>query len=41
VRAGVCLEDARAIDLAPTLAHAMGIEGPKDADGRVLGEAFT
>jgi predicted AlkP superfamily phosphohydrolase/phosphomutase len=40
VRQDVCLDDGRAIDLAPTLAYAMGIDGPKDADGRVLVEAF-
>lgn len=40
VRAGCCIAGGRAIDLAPTLARAMGIEGPKDADGRALSEAF-
>ena len=39
-RRGSCLEGGRAIDLAPTLAAAMGIEGPRDADGQVLAEVF-
>jgi Type I phosphodiesterase / nucleotide pyrophosphatase len=41
VRAGLCITGARAIDLAPTLARALGITGPKHADGRVLHEALT
>jgi hypothetical protein len=40
VRAGHCIRGARAIDLAPTLACALGIAGPSDADGQVLEEAF-
>jgi arylsulfatase A-like enzyme len=40
VLAGAQIEGARAIDLAPTLAHALGISGPRDADGRVLREVF-
>lgn len=40
IQAGVCLPDARAIDLAPTLAAAMGIDGPKEADGEPLVGAF-
>jgi hypothetical protein len=40
IRSGYCLHGGRAIDLAPTLARALGIEGPRDADGRVLEEVF-
>lgn len=40
IRAGAALEGGRAIDLAPTLARAMDIEGPRDADGIVLGAVF-
>ncbi|MGH2586814.1 MAG: alkaline phosphatase family protein, partial [Dehalococcoidia bacterium] len=41
VRMGTVLPNARAIDLAPTLAHAIGIDGPRDADGRVLAEVLA
>jgi hypothetical protein len=40
VRRGHGIAGARAIDLAPTLARALGIDGPRDADGHALGEAF-
>ncbi|MGE3600297.1 MAG: alkaline phosphatase family protein, partial [Dehalococcoidia bacterium] len=41
IRPGYCLHGGRAIDLAPTLACAIGIDGPQEADGRVLGEVFA
>jgi predicted AlkP superfamily phosphohydrolase/phosphomutase len=41
VRAGQKLANVRIIDFAPTLAQLMGISKPKDATGRVLGEAFA
>ena len=41
VRAGQKLANVRIIDFAPTLAQLMRISKPKDATGRVLGEAFA
>jgi predicted AlkP superfamily phosphohydrolase/phosphomutase len=40
IRAGQCLDGGRAIDLAPTLARALAIDGPRDADGAVLEDVF-
>lgn len=40
IRSDYCLRGGRAVDLAPTLARAIGIDGPRDADGRVLEEVF-
>ena len=39
-RAGVFEPPVEAIDLAPTLARAMGVAPPSSSSGRVLGEAF-
>jgi len=41
VRAGVTIEGARIIDLAPTLLHLLDVPVPEDMDGRVLEEIFT
>jgi len=41
VAAGVEVESARIVDLAPTVLYAMGLPIPSDMDGRVLEEAFT
>jgi hypothetical protein len=41
VRAGLYLEGARIIDLAPTILHVLGVPAPADMDGRVLEEIFT
>jgi predicted AlkP superfamily phosphohydrolase/phosphomutase len=39
-RAGMRLEEASILDLAPTILHAMGVPVPDELDGRVLQEAF-
>lgn len=39
--AGKWIEDARLLDLAPTLLHLVGLPIPSDMDGRVLEEIFT
>lgn len=41
VQAGVGLEGARIIDLAPTVLHAMGLPIPAEMDGRVLESIYT
>lgn len=41
IRAGETVEDARILDLAPTILHLMGLPVPDDMDGRVLSEALT
>jgi len=41
VKAGVKLEGANIMDLAPTILYAMGVPIPCDMDGHVLTEAFT
>lgn len=38
---GLSVEDARIIDLAPTILYRMGLKVPRDMDGRVLEEIFT
>ena len=38
---GLWVEDARLLDLAPTLMHLVGLPIPTDMDGRVLEEMFT
>jgi Type I phosphodiesterase / nucleotide pyrophosphatase len=38
--AGVFESPVRSVDVAPTLARAMGVAPPSSSDGRVLGEAF-
>lgn len=40
VRKGTEIEDARIIDVAPTILHMMGIRVPEDMDGKVLTEIF-
>ena len=40
-RAGQWVEDARLIDLAPTILHLAGLPVPTDMDGRVIQEIFT
>jgi arylsulfatase A-like enzyme len=40
VRRGATIRGGRAVDIAPTLAALLGIEPPRDADGRVLAEVF-
>lgn len=40
VRPGVRLDDAAAVDVAPTALHALGREVPAECDGRVLSEVF-
>jgi predicted AlkP superfamily phosphohydrolase/phosphomutase len=40
IKPGTSLEDARILDLTPTILHAMGVAVPHDLDGRVLSEAF-
>ncbi|HSJ58343.1 MAG TPA: phosphodiesterase, partial [Anaerolineae bacterium] len=40
VRAGVELPAASILDMAPTLLHALGVEVPREMDGRVVGEWF-
>jgi arylsulfatase A-like enzyme len=41
VRAGVFEAPVETVDVAPTLARAMGIAEPSSAVGRVLGEALA
>jgi predicted AlkP superfamily phosphohydrolase/phosphomutase len=41
VKSGVHLQNANIMDLTPTILHAMGLEVPRDLDGRVLNEAFA
>jgi predicted AlkP superfamily phosphohydrolase/phosphomutase len=41
VRAGVAVESARLIDLAPTLLHLLDVPVPVSMDGRVLEEVLT
>jgi predicted AlkP superfamily phosphohydrolase/phosphomutase len=41
IAAGVNLDDARLIDLPPTILHAMELPVPSDMDGRVLSGIFT
>ena len=41
IRKGHSFEEARLIDLAPTVLHLLGDAVPKDMDGRVLTELFT
>ncbi len=41
VRSGVTMEDARLIDLAPTVLHLLGEKIPRDMDGQVLAEMLT
>jgi predicted AlkP superfamily phosphohydrolase/phosphomutase len=40
VTRGKHLENANIVDLAPTILHTMGLEVPRDLDGRVVSEAF-
>jgi hypothetical protein len=40
-RAGVFEAPVESVDLAPTLARAMGVAAPSSSTGRVLGEAFA
>ncbi len=40
IRQGVVLNDAHVVDIAPTLAHAVGLDLPQ-AQGRVLTDVFT
>jgi arylsulfatase A-like enzyme len=40
VRKGAQIDNARLIDIAPTLLHLFGVPVPEDMDGRVLVEAF-
>lgn len=41
IQAHVPLDDARIVDLAPTLLHLLGVPAPEDMDGRVLVEWVT
>jgi len=41
IRSGGRVENARIIDLAPTILHLLGLPVPEDMDGRVLTEALT
>ena len=41
IRSGARVEDARIMDLAPTLLHLMGLAVPDDMDGRVLTSALS
>src|SRR3546814_12536120 len=38
---GVTVDDVRAIDVAPTIAFLLGIDGPQNARGRILYAALT
>jgi len=40
LRRAAAIEDARLIDLAPTLLHLLGVPVPEDMDGNVLESAF-
>jgi len=40
IQAGVTLDDAEIMDLAPTILYAMGVPIPSDMDGRVLLDIF-
>jgi predicted AlkP superfamily phosphohydrolase/phosphomutase len=40
-RQGEWVEEARLLDLAPTILHLLGLPIPSDMDGRVLEELFT
>ena len=40
LRTAVFESPVRSVDVAPTLARAMGVAPPSSSDGRVLGEAF-
>ena len=39
-RAGSFESPVESVDLAPTLAHVMGVAAPSSATGRILGEAL-
>jgi predicted AlkP superfamily phosphohydrolase/phosphomutase len=41
LRPGLWIEEARLLDVAPTLLHLAGLPVPTDMDGRVLEEIFT
>jgi arylsulfatase A-like enzyme len=41
VRSGETVEDARIVDLAPTILHLMGLPVPDDMDGRVLTDVLA
>jgi predicted AlkP superfamily phosphohydrolase/phosphomutase len=41
IRSGERVENARIMDLTPTILHLMGLPVPDDMDGRVLSEALT
>ena len=41
IKRGHSVEDARIVDVAPTILHLFGIPILEDVDGRVLGEIFT
>jgi predicted AlkP superfamily phosphohydrolase/phosphomutase len=38
IRAGMTLQGARIVDVAPTILHLLGVSVPEDMDGRVLSE---
>ena len=40
-KAGVYKSTVESVDVAPTLAHALGVSFPSSATGRVLGEALA
>jgi len=40
LKSGAQIENARLIDLAPTILHLLGVSVPEDMDGRVLTDAF-
>jgi arylsulfatase A-like enzyme len=40
IKGGASIQNARLIDLAPTMLHLMGLQVPLDLDGRVLSEAL-
>ncbi len=41
IRGNYTVQDARIVDVMPTILYAMGLPIPKDCDGRVLEEIFT